>query len=981
MPVIATLLGALLGGAWGESFFGAAVGAALAWLALRVRQQGAALAELKKALLERHADAAGAMPPDAATEAARQQGSGHGAEHDPRQPAAAAAAVLHPADAVRASPRAPTGPLQPASAAAHAQAAAASADTTAATTAATAAAMGDPGAMGSQPVMPSQASLAVPGAQVIRASAAAATTRPSSAAVHRDWLAPVKGWLFGGNTIVKLGVAILFVGLAFLAKFASEHVHVPVEARLAMVAAAAIVLLVFGWRLRHRRAGYAQVLQGAAVAVLFLTLFVAFRYFQLVAALPVFVLMVAVAALAAALAVLQDAKALAVIGALGGFATPLLVSTGSGNYIALFGYYLVLDLGIAAVAWFKTWRALNLIGFAATFGVGALWGLFDYRPQHYGPSQAFLVTFFLLFNAILLLPARRQAPGGVFAAGGAADAAAATPGRAAQWVNGSLLFGLPTITFALQLGMVRHWPFGSALAALGLAAFYVALAIWMRRRDELRVTFEASLAIAVVFLTLVIPFALDARSTAGAWALEGAGLVWLGWRQSRRLPRVFGYALLMLAAPTLLLAFNRHGAPQAIFNAYLFNGLMAVAGSLLAAHAVRRGVQAGRAMTGEALAEPALVGWALLWALGTAALQIDQFVLSSHAAAAWLVAGSAIVLGSVALATRLDWPMAAWPAALHALLLGLAALDGLAWLRAPWAAGGAWAWPVALGAHLAVLRWAARHWSPVAVQHAVHVAGVLVLALLGALGGRAITQPWGDAASAWPWLGWLAAPALLLTLLLRGGVVRRWPLAAAPGAYQLAAAGVLAAGLWLWTLAANGFSNGAARPLPHVPLLNPLDLGVGVALFGACQWLRSAPARQALGAVPWLAPAVLGAGGFAWLNAIVIRGFHHYGGVPYRLEAWARSLPVHAGITLLWAGTSLALMWLAARRGQRAPWLAGAVLLGAVVLKLMLVDLSGTGTVARIVSFIGVGVLMLVIGYVAPLPARAVAKEVGDGPA
>ncbi|MBL8342242.1 MAG: DUF2339 domain-containing protein [Rubrivivax sp.] len=960
MPVIAILLGALLGGAWGESFFGAAVGAALAWLMLRVRQQGAALAELKKALQERHAGAATAVLPEAAGEPARHRTSDQAAGHDRLQPGTAAAQTLPSAGAALGSPRAPASPAVPAEAAAQANAAA------------TPAAMGGAAAMASRAAMPNQAHPATAGPSGAGASSAKAAAASSPAAAPRDWLAPVKRWLFGGNTIVKLGVAILFVGLAFLAKFASEHVQVPVEVRLALIAAAAIVLLVFGWRLRQRRAGYAQVLQGAAVAVLFLTLFVAFRYYQLMAALPVFALMVAVAALAAALAVLQDAKALAVIGALGGFATPLLVSTGGGNYIALFGYYLVLDLGIAAVAWFKTWRALNLIGFAATFGVGALWGLFDYRPQHYGPSQAFLIVFFVVFNAILLLPARRQGSGG---------AAAATPGRSAQWVNGSLLFGLPTITFALQLGMVRHWPFGSALAALGLAAFYVALAIWMRRRDELRVSFEASLAIAVVFLTLVIPFALDARSTAGAWALEGAGLVWLGWRQSRRLPRVFGYALLMLAAPTLLLAFDRHGAPRDILNAYLFNGLMAVAGSLLAAHAVRRGVQAGRAMTGEALAEPALVGWALLWALCTAALQIDQFVLSSHAAAAWLVAGSAIALGFVALAARLDWPMAAWPAALHALLLGLAALDGLALLRAPWAAGGAWAWPVALGTHLVVLRWAARHWSPVVVRHAVHVAGVLVLALLGALGGRAITEPWGDAASAWPWLGWLAAPALMLMLLLRGAVVRRWPLAAAPGAYQLVAAGVLAAGLWLWTLAANGFSNGAARPLPHVPLLNPLDLGVGVALLGAWLWLRSAPARQALGAVPWLAPAVLGAGGFVWLNAIVIRGFHHYGGVPYRLEAWARSLPVHAGITLLWAGTSLALMWLAARRGQRAPWLVGAALLGAVVLKLMLVDLSGTGTVARIVSFIGVGVLMLVIGYVAPLPARAAAKEVGHGPA
>ena len=71
----------------------------------------------------------------------------------------------------------------------------------------------------------------------------------------------------------------------------------------------------------------------------------------------------------------------------------------------------------------------------------------------------------------------------------------------------------------------------------------------------------------------------------------------------------------------------------------------------------------------------------------------------------------------------------------------------------------------------------------------------------------------------------------------------------------------------------------------------------------------------------------------------------------------------------MWTVTALVLMWLSARRAWRLPWLVGAVLLAAVVAKLLLVDQSGTGTVTRIVSFIGVGVLMLVIGYVAPLPA------------
>ena len=92
-------------------------------------------------------------------------------------------------------------------------------------------------------------------------------------------LETLRQWLVGGNTIVKAGVAILFVGLAFLAKYAAEHTEVPVEWRLAAIGVAAVVLLGFGWRLRLSRPGYAQVLQGGAVAVLYLTLFAAFRFY------------------------------------------------------------------------------------------------------------------------------------------------------------------------------------------------------------------------------------------------------------------------------------------------------------------------------------------------------------------------------------------------------------------------------------------------------------------------------------------------------------------------------------------------------------------------------------------------------------------------------------------------------------------------------------------------------------------------------
>jgi uncharacterized membrane protein len=591
--------------------------------------------------------------------------------------------------------------------------------------------------------------------------------------------------------------------------------------------------------------------------------------------------------------------------------------------------------------------------------VATAWGVLKYQPHNYASSQGFLIAFFLLFVAIMLMPARQRADDG-------------SAHRSDQWVQGALLFGLPTISFVLQHGLVRNTEYGTAISALLLAGFYVGLATWMRKRPHLGLGFEASLAIGTVFLTLVIPFALDARSTAGAWALEGAGLVWLGFRQSRAIARAFGYALLLLAGGAMVFGFERYGVPKTIFNAYFFNGLMAGAASLAAAWFVKRfaaPAEAGSLARHEAWAEPLLIGWGTLWLLAAAAVQIDNFVINRLQLAAWLASFSAMAMAYTLLSARLAWPRIGLPPMAHAPLHLLGALLTAVLLARPFQDGGWWAWPLAVLAHGVVLWRLAPQW-PTVARDVVHAFGVLILALLGALQGRAITADWGDAASAWSWLGWLVVPAALLMWLPRPASAQRWPISAARSAYQWIASLVLAVGLVLWTLLANLASNGSAAPLPHVPLLNPLDLGIGVALIATWQWLRSDAARAELAQLPALPIAVLGGAGFVWLNAMLVRGFHHYSGVPYRIDAWTHSLAVQTGITLLWSVTALVLMWLSAKRALRLPWMLGAALLAAVVLKLLLVDLSGTGTVTRIVSFIGVGALMLVIGYVAPLPGK-----------
>lgn len=926
---LAIALGAVLGAAW-EGALGALTGGWLAWLTMRTRWQAQELAALRKLVEQRGVPGASAAAPV------------------PPAGSAGVPAGMPGLATVGAPGLAPEPMAAPVPALAKA----------AATATATASAAAEPVLV---TAMPDARGVGAGGSLAPAAIGPSASWGPPDVP---DLIAQARAWLLGGNTIVKVGIGILFMGLAFLAKFAAEQVQLSIGLRLAGIGAVGGVLLGLGWRLRAARPGYAQVLQGGAVAVLYLTLFVAFRFYNLVSPGWALVWMALVAALAAALAVLQDARPLAVVGALGGFAAPLLVSTGSGNAVLLFSYYLVLDLGIAAVAWHKTWRVLNLIGFVATFVVATGWGVLRYSPEHYGSSQAFLIAYFLVFNAILLMPARHPQQ--------ATDGAAP---RADIRMQGCLMFGLPTISFVLQHGLVRDMAHGAALSALAMAVFYLAMARLLRTRQRLALTVEACQAVATVFLALVAPFALQARSTAGAWALEGAGLVWLGLRQARLLQRLLGYLLLLLSGAALFWGQLVQARPSSLFNDVVFNALLLVVGSLVAAHSLHRASNpraGGEPVLGEqeVAAQPGLLAWATGWAVLVLAWQIATFGPPGLVGACWLVGGSALALVFTLLSARLQWPQAAVPAMLHAPLLALVAAGLAVRLADPLAQGGWWAWPVALAAHLLLLRWAGPAW-PAAAQTVLHALGAVVLAALGALQGRAITAAWGEAGSAWAWLGWLVVPAVLLGWLVRPAAAQRWPVRAMPWAYQVAAAGVMTAGLLLWVLWANLASNGAAGPLPYLPLLNPLDVGVAVALLAAWRWLHSGPARQAVHWPPALPAGVLGVLGFVWLHAMLLRGFHHFAGLPLRLEVWVHALAVQTGITLLWASTALGLMWFSARRALRLPWRVGAALLAAVVLKLLLVDLAGTGTIMRIVSFIGVGLLMLVIAYVAPLPAPA----------
>jgi uncharacterized membrane protein len=222
----------------------------------------------------------------------------------------------------------------------------------------------------------------------------------------------------------------------------------------------------------------------------------------------------------------------------------------------------------------------------------------------------------------------------------------------------------------------------------------------------------------------------------------------------------------------------------------------------------------------------------------------------------------------------------------------------------------------------------------------------------------------------WPVIAWALVPAVTLFVLPRLARRMNWPIETHREAYFGIAAVGLAAYLAFWSVKAN-FLPGDPQPLPFVPVLNPLDLAelfVLLVLLRFWLYLRSARLPD-YDAVPQR-PVFIGLGllAFIWLNAALLRALNHLAGVPFEVEAMLRSTLVETSISIFWTVIALTTMLAATRTRARVVWLTGAGLLGVVIAKLFLVDLSHIGTVERIISFVGVGLLMLIIGYFSPLP-------------
>lgn len=770
----------------------------------------------------------------------------------------------------------------------------------------------------------------------------------------------VKRFFTTGNVVTKIGIIVLFFGFAFLLKYAAQRNMVPIQFRLIGVFLGGMGLLGVGWRLRDRKLMYGLLLQGCGIGVLYLTVFAAARFYDLLPYGLAFVVMFCLVVLSGILSVLQDAKYLAVSGIVGGFLAPVLMSTGAGSHVVLFSYYALLNLGIVGIAWHKAWRELNLIGFIFTFVIASIWGGRYYQPRYFTSTEPFLILFFLYYVAVSVLYALRQ------------------PLNLRGFVDGALVFGVPLVAFGLQSGLVRNFEYGLAISALGLGLFYIILAAVLRRRriDGLQMVIDSFLAFGIVFGSLAIPLALDGRWTSAAWAIEGSAILWIGIRQHRLLQRLFGILLQAGAGLFFLVAVYLPYQRIPVVNSFFIGCiLISLAGLFSSWYMTKR---TGVLREWERPAEILLMIWGIIWWFGGALWEINRFVSPENRIAAVLVHAAVSFMLMDGVSRGLAWKQFAYPALLLLPMMGIAAVHPSfpaerMHLFNYWNAA---AWLIGLGVQYRLLFNREKTW-PEKLVPLWHQCTLWLLIFILAREGSWLIDLLLRGEPTWRYCAWGAVPGVLIFAMISRGALLSWPIRRFQEAYLGWGTALPMVCFFVWTLLMN-FYRADPAPLPYFPVVNPAEITQLFLLVLIFRWIGSQEVwtRKLDGVFSiTMLKMIVACGGFFLLNAVVARTIHFWTHVPYTAEGLYRSVLFQASISILWGVTALLTTIGAARKFSRPAWIAGACILSLVVIKLFIIDLSGTGTIARIVSFLGVGSLMLLIGYFSPIPP-ARAKEV-----
>lgn len=337
----------------------------------------------------------------------------------------------------------------------------------------------------------------------------------------------------GENLVSKIGIVILVLAIGYFVKFAIDNDWIGPVGRVAIGVLCGAILVGVAHALRNSYKAFSSVLAGGGLAVFYFTITLGFHQFHLFSQTVAFLIMVVITAFAVILSILYNRQEVAVLALIGGFATPFMVSTGSGNFRILFSYLVILNAGLLVIAYNKAWRLLNLLAFIFTVILFGSW-LFTLKPNEtvstYSAGLIFATVFYLLFFSINVAHNIRENKKFI-----ASDFGILLANTALYFTAGLYLLTV------MKAGEYRGL-FTAAISIFNLAASYI---LFRNRKIDSNILYLL-IGITLSFISLTAPIQLNGNNITLFWASEAVLLYWLYQKSAIRIIR-FGSLVVWIA--------------------------------------------------------------------------------------------------------------------------------------------------------------------------------------------------------------------------------------------------------------------------------------------------------------------------------------------------------------------------------------------------------------------------------------------------
>ncbi|MBL7835209.1 MAG: DUF2339 domain-containing protein [Cyclobacteriaceae bacterium] len=347
----------------------------------------------------------------------------------------------------------------------------------------------------------------------------------------------------GENLANKIGIAVLVLGIGFFVKYAIDQNWIGIYGRVAIGVLCGGLLLGLAHWLRKSFVAFSSVLVGGGIAVLYLTIAIAFHEYQIFSQTVAFLLMVIITGFTILLSVTYNRIELAVLAILGGFASPFMVSTGEGNYVVLFTYVLILDAGMLVLAYYKKWNLVNIVSYAFTLLLFSSW--LSVRFDNADPSMVrgaliFATLFYVVFFAMNIVHNIREN---------------------VKFKALEITLLLSNTFFYFAAGMIilsgesGEGFKGLFTAALAVFNFVFAYLLYKNQRVDRNLIYML-IGFVLTFISLAAPIQLEGNYITLFWAAEAVLLLWLSQKSGITLMKIASAIVTGLMLISLIMDWN-----------------------------------------------------------------------------------------------------------------------------------------------------------------------------------------------------------------------------------------------------------------------------------------------------------------------------------------------------------------------------------------------------------------------------------------